>query len=94
MKFLIRFLGLKGSWKWALRQMKNGHIVRRKSFIGPKRLKLDFEDRCRIIDNYSETIDEMNDSKNWISAFLFLEDLEATDWEIFDPDNLPILWEL
>lgn len=40
-KWIIRTFGLKGSWKWAKKQMLNGKIVRCKHWIGTLKLKID-----------------------------------------------------
>lgn len=41
MKLIIRFFGLKGSWKWAKKQMLKGHEVSCKHFTGTLKYKID-----------------------------------------------------
>ena len=78
MKYFIRLFGLPGSWKWACRQMKKGHMIRPRSASGTIKFKLDDEGQGRILWSFARYPTERAD---WDSANIFLSDFEATDWE-------------
>ena len=78
MKKLIAFLGLKGSWRWACRQMKQGKIVRRKTDTGSAHYKLDSEGQLRIVWAFTRN---PKTEKQWDSANLFLSDFSCVAWE-------------
>ena len=78
LKWIVRFFGLKGSWKWACRQMDKGRIVFRISDTGCAKYKLDPERQRRIIWTHQF------EPSDWHNAYIFLGDFEATDWVIYD----------
>lgn len=84
-KWMVRLLGLKGSWSWAVRQMKKGHIVRQKSATGVVRYKLDSIENGRIIFSFPKRSDSMGLYAKWDSANIFLKDFTAIDWEKVQP---------
>jgi len=77
---LKQFLGLKGSWKWACRQMDAGHIVKPKNITGSVKFKLDDEGQRRIVYTFTKVI---KDSTKWETANIFLSHFEI-DWELAD----------
>ena len=74
MGWVIRLFGLKGSWKWACRRMREGHKVKMKSAVAVHN-RLDLENQGRIQWSFN--------GRDWEDAKVFLGDLEATDWEVF-----------
>ena len=82
-KWIIRFLGLKGSWKWAYKQMKEGKIVFRISDTGAAKYKLDNENQQRIM--WTFTHHPSLKDKDWQNAYVFLDMFNNTNWVIFDP---------
>ncbi len=76
---IIRFLGLKGSWKWACKQMEKGLIVRPKHASGSVKYKLDHENQRRIVWSFKDVPEKNSD---WESANIFLKDFEWVDWVI------------
>ena len=79
MKWLISFLGLKGSWKWACREMSKGRIVRRSTNTGKAHYRLDRENQRRIqwVFCAGSTLEN-----EWENANIFLSDFECIDWVI------------
>jgi hypothetical protein len=72
MNAIVRFFGLKGSWKWACRQMDKGEEVRFKGASGCVRYRLDPENQRRLQWWFGK----------WENAFFFLSYQEGTDWEL------------
>jgi len=80
---LIRFLGLRGSWKWACRNMQEGRVVFRITDTGALKYKLDCEAQNRIL--WAGTHDPFGLAESdWDSANVFLSDFECIDWVVFD----------
>jgi len=87
-KWFIRFFGLKGSWRWACRQMDKGHMVYRASdYCGepgnarePVKYRLDGENQRRI--QWMFLLRLSNDYE-WENANIFLSDFECTDWAVW-----------
>ncbi len=71
MKWLIRMFGLKGSLSWAIRQMKKGHIVENDGWK--------FRSNNGRIEG--DTFD--NQHQIWDRSNIYIDDLESTDWEIY-----------
>lgn len=84
-KFLIRFLGLPGSWTWACRQMDKGKIVYRTTDTGAAKYRLDFEDNRRIICAFVRGTPRRD---NWMSAYIFLSDFECTAWAVWAGEEI------
>lgn len=76
MNWIIKFLGLKGSWKWACRQMDKGLAVRPARASGTVKYILDQEGQRRIL----WTFDKFLCTAHWENANIFLSDFEAIDW--------------
>ena len=79
-KSVVRILGLKGSWKWACRQMDKGFIVHRTTDTGSAKYRLDPENQRRIV--WAFTVDP-SASHNWKTANIFLDDFETVCWAIW-----------
>jgi len=77
---LKQFLGLKGSWKWACRQMAAGYIVKPKNITGVVKYKVDTEGQRRILFTFSKVISK---STKWENAIIFLSDFEI-EWELVE----------
>lgn len=77
MNWIIRFFGLKGSWKWACKQMERGAWVRPAHAAGSVKYKLDYENQRRIVWTFKR---DPIENKDWENANIFLSDFEATDW--------------
>ena len=75
-----QFLGLKGSWKWACKQMDAGYIVKPKNITGAVKYKLDDEGQRRILWSFANQITYI---MVWKSANIFLSDFEI-EWELVD----------
>ena len=73
MNFIIRLLGLKGSWKWAVRHMKSGGMVRPSNITGAVVYKLDDENQGRIVWAF---VRNPNDGTKWESASIFVSDFK------------------
>lgn len=82
--FFIRLFGLRGSWSWACRQMRNGDIVYRTTDSGAAKYKLDPEGQERITWCFRRTGITPD---CWISANIFLKDFKCTAWAIWTPDT-------
>ncbi len=76
MKRVKRFLGLKGSWKWACRQMGKGLTVTRSGNVESAKYSLDNSKKRLIL----WTFTELDPPEYWDKADLYLSDFEATDW--------------
>ena len=81
-RFIKKFLGLSGSWGWAVRQLKKGEIVRTKSSTGVVRLKLDDEQQGRILWSFPSRTDPFGKRAEWVEAYIFVSDFDAVDWEV------------
>ena len=75
-KRIISILGLKGSFSWALRQMKKGHQVTRLSFKDT--VQRYQSDKNGIIMLTMNT--KFDNYVNWVCGALCFEYIEATDW--------------
>ena len=73
-KIFKRLFGLKGSWKWALKQMKKGNIVRPSSATGTVKYRFSVDKQDRI----EWTFDKEN--FRWDNANIFYSDFQKTDW--------------
>jgi len=80
-KAIIRFFGLKGSWKWAVRQLKRGRIVRPGTATGSVKYRLDYEAQGRILWTHVET---PVTRREWSNAYIFVSDFDATDWVVWN----------
>lgn len=78
-KFLIRVLGLEGSWRWACKQMKKGEIVKPKGIPGSVKYRISKDNQNRI--QWAFTNDK--ECKDWSNAFVHLSDFDSVSWEIW-----------
>ncbi len=76
MKVIKRFLGLKGSWKWACKQMDKGATVTRSGNAESAKYWLDDGGKRLILWTFSE----LDPPEYWDRADLYLSDFEAVDW--------------
>ncbi len=80
---IIRFFGLKGSFQWAVKQMKAGKIVKRRSTAGAVKYRLSTDEQNRLQWDFHR---KENDAQ-WENAYFFVSCMEATDYFVFE-------WEL
>jgi len=76
MKWFIRTFGLKGSWKWACKQMQKGHWIKPANASGNVKYKLDHECQQRVV----WTFKNKPTAFDWQSASLFLSDFNSVNW--------------
>ena len=79
-KWLIRVLGLRGSWSWACRQMDQGAIVRPAGATGSVKYKLDDLTNRRILWSFDR--EPPKERRDWDGCNIFLSDFERTDWVV------------
>ena len=76
--------GLKGSFLWALKMMRKGHIVRPKCIDGTVKYRFSTDNRERIewcfIRSSSDGFEITN---GWSNACVFYNDVEKNEWEIW-----------
>ena len=77
--FIIRVLGLRGSWTWAVMQMIKGNIVYRTTDTGTAKYRLSQDKQNRIEWAFKKTPNMFSD---WDNANIFLDDFRCTSWEI------------
>ena len=82
-EYIIRLFGLKGSWKWAKKQMMNGEIVRCKHWAGALKLTIDTPFNGRLMSNFTRTPININDQPLWDNAVHHISYEEFTDYVIF-----------
>ena len=78
------FLGLKGSWKWAKKQMLKGKVVRSKSWRGALKLRIDNPENKLLQMTHWESFQEPPHGKLWETAAHFLNEEDLTDYEIVE----------
>lgn len=78
----IRFFGLKGSWKWASKQMRNGNIVRCKHWAGTLMLKIDNNENTLLKCSFSTEL-----PYKWETSNCFLDYELYTDYIVVDDRN-------
>ena len=93
--WIIKNFGLKGSWKWAKKQMANGKIVRCKHWSGALKHRTSPE-ICKDLNgneykstllqsNYTRTNKQLeNNQPIWETSNHHLSYEEFTDYEIFE----------
>ena len=77
---IIRFLGLKGSWKWAIREMKKGKLVTKNSVTGAVKYRLSTDKQNRLQWDFHRSESEVQ----WENANFFVSNMMATDWVIYN----------
>lgn len=84
-RMIISSLGLKGSWKWAIRQMKKDCIIYLKDATGTVRYRFSRDGQFRI----QWTFDgNDNFTPDWSNAYIFLSDLQENKWAMWFPPPL------
>lgn len=81
-KFIIKTLGLKGSWKWAKKQMIKGKVVRCKHWPGALKLKVDNKDNQLLQSCYWKENKQPPHGKLWETATHNLTFENFTDYKI------------
>ena len=79
-KNIIRFFGLKGSWKWACKQLDKGEIIYVPTTTVSCKYKLDTEAQRRICWHFTHK-PKVNDI--WENANIFLRDFECIKWDVW-----------
>lgn len=83
-KYFIRVLGLKGSWKWAKKQMLRGKVVRSKGWRGTLKLKVDSPENGLVYNSYYAENVHPVEGKLWEKSNHFLSQELLTDYEIVE----------
>lgn len=71
--------GLRGSWKWAKRQMMKGHIVRCKHWSGTLKLKIDSKENTLLLQTHTKYNSAFS---KWETSNHFLSYENFTDYVI------------
>ena len=83
--WFIKNLGLKGSWKWAKKQMMNGKMVRCKHWSGALKLRIDSPENTLLQSCFwRENKEPENGTKLWETSNHFLSYEDFTDYEVFE----------
>jgi len=83
--WIIRIFGLKGSWKWAKKQMINGKIVRCKHWSGALKLRVDSKENKLLQANYTRTPEPIHKGdKLWETSNWHISYEDFTDYEVFE----------
>ncbi len=84
MKHIIRTFGLKGSWKWAKKQMLNGKIVRCSHWSGALKLRIDSKENKLLQANFTNTPMykgfRLWEISNWHISYEDFTDFEVFEW--------------
>lgn len=84
-KKLIRILGLKGSWRWAKKQMLKGKVVRCKHWSGALKLRIDSTENTLLQNSFiRENKPPENGQKIWNTSNHFLKYEDFTDYEVVE----------
>jgi hypothetical protein len=81
MNWLRRFLGLPGSFSWAVRQMDYGRVVRPKSASGAIKYRFSIDGQRRLQWSFERT----HCPVKWENAYFFENDFYITDWVLVRP---------
>ena len=82
---IIRTFGLKGSWKWAKKQMLNGKIVRCKHWSGALKLRIDSKENKLLQANFTRTPEPIHKGgRLWETSNWHISYEDYTDYEIFE----------
>ena len=77
---VVSFFGLKGSWKWAVKEMNKGKLLVRTSVTGAVKYRLSTDGQNRLEWDFHRKESEVK----WENANFFISDMEATDWVIYN----------
>ena len=80
-RWVVRVLGLKGSWRWACRQMRRGLTVYRTTDTGCARYRLSRDEQKRI--TWTFVRGRNVNGICWDNAFMFLADFECACWTVW-----------
>ena len=84
-KYIIKTLGLKGSWKWAKKQMLSGEHIRRESWLNSRRLRIDNEENGLLQTSLYWQYELIVDGEpRWKPAMHHLKSEDHTDYVIFE----------
>ncbi len=83
--WIIRTFGLKGSWKWAKKQMLNGKIVRCEHWSGTLKLRVDSKENTLLQCCFWRKNEEpKNGTKLWETSNHHLSYENYTDYVVFE----------
>lgn len=74
--WFIKTLGLRGSWKWAKKQMLDGAIIKRKSTTGTYKIAIDNNNNQLLI----ATWDHLDQEPEWERCPHHLKEEDAVDY--------------
>lgn len=77
---IVRFFGLKGSWKWAVKEMKKGKLLVRASVTGSVKYRLSVDGQNRLECDFHRKESEVK----WENANFFISNMIATDWVVYN----------
>lgn len=77
---IVRLLGLKGSWRWAAKEMKKGKMIVRVSTTGSVKYRLSNDGGNRLEWDFHRKESEVR----WESAYFFISDMMATNWVVYN----------
>ena len=80
LNFLIRYFGLKGSFRWAIRKMKKGHTITRRGITGTLRFKLSVRGNLVWCFDSKKNQHIHHGSHRWDPAQIDINYISATDW--------------
>ena len=86
--WIIKKLGLKGSWSWAKKQMMKGKIVRCKHWDGALKLKIDSPKNSLLLSNFTRNQKPLPKQRLWETSNWHISYEEFTDWQVFQWDSL------
>lgn len=83
--WIIRTFGLKGSWKWAKKQMMSGKMVRCRHFTGALKFRIDNPENTLLQFNYTRLNKHLNNSNPlWETSNHHLSYEDFVDYEVFE----------
>jgi len=77
-KRTANFLGLKGTWSWAKKQMIKGHVVSCRGFTGTLKYKIDDPSNKLLLCDFSRSGEE----REWEKSYYHLGNEDRTDYYI------------
>ena len=84
-KWIIRTFGLKGSWKWAKKQMMNGKVVRCKHWSGALKLRIESPANPLLLSIYTRKPKLLlKNNRLWEVHHHHISYEDFTDYEIFE----------
>lgn len=86
LRYLKMCFGLKGSFRWACKQMQKGHIVTFKNITGAVKYRFDIPSNGRIVFAFTHDPHNLN-IRFWASANIFMSDVYSMDWVVCNPNK-------